>query len=69
MVIEPGDIVIGDSDGVHSIPLADAEYVLKKTQDKQDAETQQMQAIVDGANDRSWVDAALKAKGCEFPNN
>lgn len=69
MVIEPGDIMIGDSDGVLAVPIADAEEILKKTQAKQDAETQQMQAIESGTNDRTWVDAALKKLGCEFPLN
>lgn len=67
MVIHPGDIVIGDSDGVHCVPLADAEEVLKKTQAKSDAEINQMKAIAEGTNDRAWVDAALKRLGCEFP--
>ncbi|RYH06565.1 RraA family protein [Tropicimonas sp. IMCC6043] len=67
MVIEPGDIMIGDSDGVLCVPLADAEEILKKTQAKQDAETRQMKAIAEGTNDRSWVDKALKEKGCVFP--
>ncbi|PRD42458.1 methyltransferase [Phyllobacterium phragmitis] len=67
MVIDPGDIMLGDSDGVLCVPLADAEEILAKTQAKQDAETKQMQAIADGTNDRSWVDAALKKLGCAFP--
>ncbi|SFA49342.1 RraA famliy [Paracoccus halophilus] len=67
MVIAPGDIVLGDADGVLAVPLADAEDILKRTQAKQDAETRQMQAIAEGKNDRSWVDAALKKLGCEMP--
>jgi len=67
MVIEPGDIVIGDSDGVLSVPLASAEEILAKTQAKQEAEAKQMRAIAEGTNDRSWVDAALKKLGCAFP--
>lgn len=67
MVIHPGDVMLGDSDGVLCVPLADAETVLKKTQAKSEAEISQMQAIAEGRNDRSWVDAALRAKGCEFP--
>lgn len=69
MVVYPGDIVIGDSDGVLAVPLADAEVVLKKTEAKQDAEVLQMQAIQNGSNDRSWVDAALKKAGCTFPED
>jgi regulator of RNase E activity RraA len=67
MVIEPGDIMIGDSDGVLSVPRSDAAEILMNTQAKQDAETKQMQAIAEGKNDRSWVDAALKKFGCTFP--
>ena len=69
MVIHPGDIVIGDSDGVLAVPIADAEEVLKKTEAKQEAETRQMQAIGKATNDRSWVDAALKKLGCAFPED
>ena len=69
MVIAPGDIVIGDSDGVLAVPQAEAAEILKKTQAKQDAETRQMQAIAQGTNDRSWVDAALKKLGCAFPQD
>lgn len=69
MVVYPGDIVIGDSDGVLAVPLADADVVLKKTEAKQDAEVLQMQAIQNGSNDRSWVDAALKKAGCTFPED
>ena len=69
MVIEPGDIVIGDSDGVLCVPLAEAEEILKKTQAKHEAETRQMKAIAEGTNDRSWVDKALQERGCEFPQD
>ena len=66
LVIEPGDLVLGDSDGVLSVPRAEAATILKATQAKQAAEQVQMAEIEAGTLDRSWVDAALKAKGCEF---
>ncbi|SUB02407.1 4-hydroxy-2-oxoglutarate aldolase [Pannonibacter phragmitetus] len=69
MVIEPGDIMLGDSDGVLCVPLADAQAILSRTQAKQDAEAKQMQAIAAGTNDRTWVDATLKKLGCAFPEN
>lgn len=69
MVIHPGDIVIGDSDGVLAVPMADAEEVLKATEAKQNAEVKQMKAIEDGMNDRAWVDAALRKLGCTFPHS
>lgn len=68
MIIEPGDIVIGDCDGVLAVPLDHAEEILKSTLEKQDKEVKQMAAIKNRTNDRSWVDAALLEKGCKLPN-
>lgn len=67
MVIEPGDLMLGDSDGVLCVPFDVAEAVYARTLAKQDAETRQMAAIHAGTNDRAWVDAALKRLGCEIP--
>lgn len=64
MHINPGDIIIGDSDGVLAVPLTDAEWILESTLVKQDKEVKQMAAISEGLNDRTWVDKALKDKGC-----
>ncbi len=63
MVIHPGDIIVGDEDGVVAIPLADAEAVLVLTEALRLREEKVMREILDGTVDRSWVDAALKAKG------
>ena len=67
MVIEPGDLVIGDWDGVLSIPLEDVESILKKTNEKQAAEAVDMKKIEAGEWDRSWVDKTLKDRGCIMP--
>ena len=67
MVIEPGDLVIGDWDGVLSIPLDDVESILKKTNEKQAAEAGDMAKIEAGEWDRSWVDKTLKDRGCIMP--
>ena len=67
MVIEPGDLVIGDWDGVLSIPLDDVESILKKTNEKQAAEAVDMAKIDAGEWDRSWVDKTLKDRGCIMP--
>ena len=69
MVIHPGDIVIGDSDGVLCLPIDEAETILKATQAKSAAEIKQMAAIEAGTNDRSWVDRALKERGCALPED
>lgn len=67
MVIHPGDLMLGDSDGVLAVPFEAAEEVYARTAAKQEAEVKQMAAIEAGTNDRSWVDAALKRLGCAMP--
>lgn len=69
MVIHPGDIIIGDGDGVLCVPMDEAQEILTKAQAKLDAETRQMQAIAEGTNDRTWVDATLARLGCELPDS
>lgn len=66
MVIEPGDLILGDADGVLAVPYNDAATVLKAAQAKQAAEDKQMAAIQAGKNDRSWVDKTLEATGCNL---
>ena len=66
MVIEPGDLVLGDSDGFLSVPFDVAEDVYARTVAKGQAETKQMAEIEAGTNDRSWVDVALRRLGCDL---
>jgi RraA family protein len=66
MVIEPGDLILGDDDGIVCVPFAQVETVLAATEKKQAAEADQIKAIKAGTVDRSWVDAALKRLGCEI---
>lgn len=65
MTIAPGDLVIGDADGVLAVPYDDLEAVYEATMAKQAAEEKQMKAIAEGTNDRSWVDKALAVAGCQ----
>ncbi|MBH67055.1 MAG: methyltransferase [Rhodospirillaceae bacterium] len=67
MIIEPGDLVIGDWDGVLSIPFDAAKDILEKTKSKQTAEIEQMNSINAGNSDRSWVDKILEERGCQMP--
>lgn len=66
MNIEPGDLILGDVDGVLSVPRADVEVVYAASAKKLQAEIDQMKAIEAGTSDRSWVDASLKRLGCEY---
>ena len=64
MVVEPGDLVIGDNDGILCIPFDQVEAVLEAASAKQAAEATQMADILAGRSDRSWVDASLQRLGC-----
>jgi regulator of RNase E activity RraA len=64
MVIEPGDLIVGDGDGVLCVPFALAETIYKAAKAKNDAEITQLAAIREGRSDRSWVDATLQRLGC-----
>jgi RraA family protein len=65
MVINPGDLICGDADGLLAVAMDDVESVFAAARKKHDAETKQMEAIKTGKNDRAWVDAALAKLGCE----
>jgi RraA family protein len=66
MVVEPGDLVLGDEDGVMCVPYEHVETVYTATKAKHAAELKQMAEIEAGTSDRNWVDATLKKLGCEF---
>ncbi len=66
MVIEPGDLVVGDADGLVCVPFDDAAAVLVAAEHKFQAEQKQMEKIATGTNDRSWVDDTLRRLGCEI---
>ncbi|WP_103174910.1 RraA family protein [Paracoccus sp. SY] len=66
VVIHPGDIIVGDEDGIVAIRPVDAEAILDKTLKKQAAEVAKMAAIKGGTVDVSWIDRELEARGCEF---
>jgi regulator of RNase E activity RraA len=64
MVIEPGDLVLGDMDGMLAVPFAATETILAGARAKAAAEAKQLAEIKAGTQDRSWVDATLKRLGC-----
>lgn len=66
MVVEPGDLVIADGDGVLAVPFAETGAVLEATRRKYEAEQEEMRRIADGTVERGWVMERLKAHGCSF---
>ena len=66
LAVKPGDIVVGDADGIVVIDPSDAEDILEKSRATVTKEAEIMAAIKRNAWDVSWVAKALKDKGCEF---
>ncbi|BCX67256.1 RraA family protein [Pseudomonas izuensis] len=63
MVINPGDIIVGDEDGLVAFSPEHAEQVLFKAREH-DAHEQQVKAeIATGAVDQSWLDKVLEKAG------
>ncbi|QOZ47420.1 RraA family protein [Bradyrhizobium sp. CCBAU 53340] len=65
MVIEPGDLIIGDDDGLLCVPFDQTEAVFKAATAKFEAEQKQMANIEAGTHDASWVDRQLRELKCE----
>ena len=66
MVVHPGDIVVGDADGVVAVPQAHAEAILALARTQLAKETATLKDIAAGKADRRWVDELLRQRGCDF---
>jgi RraA family protein len=63
MAVNPGDIIVGDADGLVAIPQEIAERVLASAKSILEKEAAAMKQILAGTVDRSWVDKTLREKG------
>jgi len=66
MIVNPGDLILGDADGVVCVPYDNVDTVLADARAKHKAEGEQMAKILAGTINRAWVDEALKRLGCEI---
>lgn len=61
LVIAPGDIVVGDADGLVAFPPAEAPRLIREATAQQAREDEGLRAIAEARWDRSWI-AAVEAK-------
>jgi len=61
--VNPGDLIVGDADGVVVVPRETAAEILKGAQAKVDGENQRMAAIGRGELAQAWVPDLLKSLG------
>lgn len=61
MVVNPGDIIVGDQDGLLAFPASEAAALIDKALAQQKKEEEQMAEILQGRWDRSFV-AGLEAR-------
>lgn len=63
MLVAPGDLIVGDADGVVCVPAAEAETIRAAAALREAAETATLEEIRQGTRDLSWIDAALAKYG------
>ena len=63
MLVQPGDIIVGDGDGVIAIPRDTAQAAVTLSKEKLRQEEKTIESILNGTYDDSWVDKVLKQKG------
>jgi regulator of RNase E activity RraA len=68
MVVEPGDLIIGDGDGVLCIPFDEVEELYQAAAAKNKVEDKILANLqAERSMDRAWVDSTLKQLGCRLP--
>ena len=63
MIVTPGDILVGDEDGLVAFPQADASEVLRLAGLHAEHERRVMAEIATGEHRQSWLEATLAARG------
>jgi RraA family protein len=67
VVVNPGDIVLGDGDGVLIVPPREAQAILERAKGKLAKELKTRESIAAGTWDRSaYADEALARMGCDI---
>jgi RraA family protein len=61
LVIEAGDVIVGDDDGLVAVPISDARPIAFAARKKADHERDTPPT----SGDKGWIDATLRKLGCE----
>jgi regulator of RNase E activity RraA len=68
IVVNPGDIICGDVNGVVVVPQEIAATLLTRLEAKREGEAEYCAAVKRGDFSNAWVDAFLLQNGCEMEN-
>lgn len=68
MVIEPGDLIVGDDDGVLCVPMRDVDEVLVKAEAQLAHEIRFAETLARGEADRTKWDKLARELGCQYPD-
>jgi regulator of RNase E activity RraA len=69
MLVNPGDIILGDSDGVVAITPSSAQEIAMLAKNKVKQEHEMIQSILNRSYNDSWVDETLNIKGIKNASN
>ncbi len=64
IVVHPGDIIVGDMNGVVVVPMEVAENILQRLRARKQAEAEYLAAVRRGDFSNDWVDKMLLEAGC-----
>ncbi|WP_118182619.1 RraA family protein [Paraburkholderia phosphatilytica] len=66
MLVEPGDLIVGDADGFVCVPYDDVETVYAMASKKSAGEVKILEnTLVGKFDDKSWIDESLRRLGCD----
>lgn len=63
IVVHPGDVVVGDLNGVAVVPIEVAAELVRRLQERQEQESDYTAAVARGEFSNEWVDAILDSGG------
>jgi regulator of RNase E activity RraA len=63
VVVNPGDVIVGDLNGVVVVPREFADDLLRRLEEKESAEAAYNASVASGNFSNAWVDAILEDSG------